>query len=118
MTKLTKKEKFAMLREIVIANGGNEMLVEFIDHEVDLLSKKNSGEKKPTAKQTANEVVKAEILDFMEVNRLYTISELLKEVPSLEGCSNQYASSLVRQMVNAGVLVRTEEKRKAYFSLA
>ena len=118
MTKLTKKEKFAMLREIVIANGGNEMLVEFIDHEVDLLSKKNSGEKKPTAKQTVNEAVKADIVDAMEANKLYTISDLLKVVPSLEGTSNQYASSLVRQMVAAGVLTRTEDKRKAYFSLA
>ena len=62
MTKLTKKEKFAMLREIVIANGGNEMLVEFIDHEVELLTKKNAGDKKPTANQVANESIKAEIL--------------------------------------------------------
>lgn len=120
MAKITKREMFAMVREIVEASGSvnTELLTNFIDHEVELLTKKNTSEKKPTAKQTANEVVKNEILDFMEVNKLYTVSELLKSVPALDGCSNQYASSLVRQMVNAGQLVRTEEKRKAYFSLA
>ena len=120
MAKITKREMFAMVREIVIANGGEntELLTNFIDHEVELLTKKNTGEKKPTAKQTANESVKADIVDFMEANKMYTISELLKGVPALDGCSNQYASSLVRQLVASGVLVRTEDKRKAYFSLA
>lgn len=117
MTKLTKKEKFAMLKAIP-AVAENPILVDFIDHEVELLNKKNTSEKKPTAKQIANAAVQNEILDFMEVGHLYTVSELMKSVPALDGCSNQYASSQVRALVNAGVLVRTEDKRKAYFSLA
>ena len=117
MTKLTKKEKFAMIKAIP-AVAENPILVEFIDHEIELLTKKNSGEKKPTAKQIANSVVQNEIVDFMEVGKSYTVSELMKSVPALDGCSNQYASSQVRALVNAGVLTRTEEKRKAYFSLA
>lgn len=117
MTKLTKKEKFAMLKAIP-AVAENPMLVDFIDHEVELLNKKNTSEKKPTAKQIANSAVQSEILDFMEVGRLYTVSELVKSVPALDGASNQYASSQVRALVNAGALVRTEDKRKAYFSLA
>lgn len=117
MTKLTKKEKFAMLKAIP-AVAENPILVEFIDHEVELLNKKNTSEKKPTAKQVANTAVQNEILDFMEVGHLYTVSELMKSVPALDGCSNQYASSQVRALVNAGAVVRTEDKRKAYFSLA
>ena len=117
MTKLTKKEKFAMLKAIP-AVAENPSLVEFIDHEVELLNKKNTSEKKPTAKQIANTAVQNEILDFMEVGHLYTVSELMKSVPALDGCSNQYASSQVRALVNAGAVVRTEDKRKAYFSLA
>ena len=39
MTKLTKKEKFAMLKAIP-AVAENPMLVEFIDHEVELLNKR------------------------------------------------------------------------------
>lgn len=120
MKKLTKKEMFAMVREIVAdSNSADaEMLIGFIDHEVELLTKKNSGEKKPTAKQVANSAVQSEILDCMEVGKSYTVSELMKIVPALDGCSNQYASSQVRALVNSGSLVRTEDKRKAYFSLA
>ena len=120
MKKLTKKEMFAMVREIVIANGGEntELLTNFIDHEVDLLTRKNTGEKKPTAKQVANSAVQAEILDTMEVGKLYTVGELMKIVPALDGVSNQYVTSQVRALVNAGLLTRTEEKRKAYFALA
>jgi predicted transcriptional regulator len=47
-----------------------------------------------------------------------TVSEIMTHSMELAALSNQKVASLVRQMVEAGVLVRTEEKRKAYFSLA
>lgn len=95
-------------------------LVDFINGRLEALDKKNTtnGERKPTAKQVANSAVQSEILDCMEVGKSYTVSELMKIVPALEGVSNQYASSQVRALVNSGSLVRTEDKRKAYFSLA
>ena len=77
-----------------------------------------SGERKPTKTQVANEGFKAIIVDNMEHGRLYTITEIAKEMPFGEELSNQRVSALVRQLKDAGVVVRTEEKRKAYFSLA
>ena len=118
MTKLTKKEKFAMLREIVIANGGSEMLVEFIDHEVELLTKKNAGDKKPTANQVANESIKAEILAEMEFNKLYTCSDIVKSVEVCNGFTIQKVSPLMNQLAEAGKVIKTTDKRKTYFSLA
>ena len=115
-TKLTKAQKFAMLRAIP-AVADNAMLVEFIDHEVELLSKKNSAEKKPTAQQTANEGIKTAIVEGMEPNRLYTITEIIKEIPECADMTNQRVSALVRQLMDAGRVKRTEDKRKAYFSL-
>ena len=91
---------------------------EFIAHEMELLSKKNSAEKKPTAQQTANEGIKTAIVEGMEQNRLYTITELIKEIPECADLTNQKMSALVRQLVDSGAVVRTEDKRKAYFSLA
>ena len=114
--KITKAQKFAMLRAIP-AVAENPMLVEFIDHEVELLSKKNSADKKPTAQQTANEGIKTAIVEGMEVNRVYTITELIKEIPECAEMTNQRVSALVRQLVDAGKVKRTEDKRKAYFSL-
>lgn len=115
-TKLTKAQKFAMLRAIP-AVAENPVLVEFIDHEVELLSKKNSAEKKPTAQQTANAGIQSAILSAMsaEPNRLFTITELIKSVPACADLTNQRVSALVRQLVDAGKVERTEEKRKAFF---
>ena len=80
------------------------------------ISKKNSAERKPTATQKANEGYKTAILDFMEVGKKYTISELMKEVVEIADLSNQRVSALVRQLKDDGLVERTEEKRKAYFS--
>ena len=60
--KITKAQKFAMLKAIP-AVAENEMLVEFIDHEMELLAKKNSADKKPTAQQTANAEIAKAIVD-------------------------------------------------------
>jgi hypothetical protein len=115
--KLTKAQKFALLKEIP-AVAENSVLVEFIDHELELLAKKNSAEKKPTAQQTANEGIKSAIVEGMEKGKLYTITELIKSIPTCSDLTNQRVSNLVRQLVAEGKVVRTEEKRKAYFSLA
>ena len=117
--KLTKAQKFAMIANIPEVKN-NPMLAEFIAHEVELLTKKNSADKKPTAQQEANATIKADILAVMEANpnQLFTVSELLKKVPNLpDTMTNQRMSALVRQMVDAGSVKRTEDKRKAFFSL-
>ena len=115
-TKLTKAQKFAMLRAIP-AVADNAMLVEFIDHEVELLTKKNSAEKKPTAQQVANASIATAIIEGMEPNRLYTVTEIIKSIPQCADLTNQRVSALLRQLVEGGKVKRTEDKRKAYFSL-
>ena len=116
MTKLTKKEKFAMLKAIP-AVAENPILVEFIDHEVELLNKKNTSEKKPTANQIANEAIKAEILCAMEFDKLYTCTDIIKEVEVCNGLNVQKVSPLMNQLVEAGKLEKLTEKRKTYFKL-
>ena len=114
--KLTKAQKYAMLKAIP-AVAENSVLVEFIDHELELLAKKNAAEKKPTAQQTANEGIKSAIVEGMEKGKKYTITDLMKAIPACAELSNQKVSQLVRQMI-PDKIVRVEEKRKAYFVLA
>lgn len=78
--------------------------------------KKNSADRKPTATQTENAGLKVAIVNAMEVGKAYTITDLIKEVPAVAELSNQRVSALVRQLVADGSVVRTEEKRKAYFT--
>lgn len=113
--KLTKAQKYAMLKELAEVQA-NPTLVEFIDHELELLAKKNSAEKKPTAQQTANEGIKSAIYVGMESGKKYTITDLIKSIPDCADLTNQRVSNLVRQLVSEGKVVRSEEKRKAYFS--
>ena len=118
--KITKRESFAEIREI-LAELGKDRLVGVMDHELELLAKKNaSGSSKPTAVQIANEGIKAEILECManEPNRLFTISEMQKLFPCCAELSNQRVSALVRQLIADGKVERLEEKRKAVFRIA
>ena len=112
--KLTKAQKYAMLKEIP-AVAENSVLVEFIDHELELLAKKNASDKKPTANQVANEGIKGAILEGMESGKLYTITDLIKSVPDCADLTNQRVSALIRQLIASGSVERVEEKRKAYF---
>ena len=110
--KMTKREMFEMIKANHNLSADE---IAFIDHELELLAKKNSAEKKPTAVQVANEGIKADILDGMEIGKKYTITDLMKEIPTCAELSNQRVSALVRQLVTDGAVERTEEKRKAYF---
>lgn len=112
--KVTKRERYAQLLEIV---KDNTELVEFINHEVELLDrKKSSGNRKLTPVQLENEELKKHILAFMNENQMYLISELLKEVDELEGFSNQKVASLMNMLVKEGKAKKEEVKRKVYYT--
>jgi hypothetical protein len=118
--KMTKATAWSIVKTIVEQSNHPQSaeLVEKIEHEMELLSKKNSAEKKPTAQQTANGGIKSAIVNGMEVNRLYTVTEIMKEIPECAELSNQRVSALLRQLKDEGLVIRTEDKRKAYFQLA
>ena len=113
--KLTKRDHFNTLLTLDEVKS-NETLVDFINHELELLAKKNSSEKKPTAVQTANEGIKSAILNGMEVGKMYTITDLIKEIPEISDLTNQKVSALVRQLMPE-YIEKIEDKRKSYFRL-
>lgn len=114
--KLTKRDHFNALLNIAEVKN-NEALVEFINHEIDLLNRKNSTEKKPTATQVANDGIKTAIVSGMEPNRMYTVTEIIKEVDGCAELSNQKVSALLRGLIDEGKIVKTIDKRKSYFAL-
>lgn len=113
--KMTKKDYFEQIKAKYNLTADE---VAFIDHEIELLEKKNSADKKPTAQQVANKSTQEAILAYMEAGKKYTITDLIKSVPECADMTNQRVSALVRQMVLDGSVVREEDKRKAYFSKA
>lgn len=125
-TKLTKRDHFNTLLSITEV-AENPVLVAFIEHELELLGKKNAADRKPTAVQVANEGLREAILDFMEEGKGYTVSDLIKQVPACADLSQSKVSAILRPLLLVtakgeanpdGVLERYEEKGKAYFKLA
>ena len=111
--KMTKREMFEQIKSHLT----DPAEVAFVEHELELLAKKNSGDKKPTAKQTENDGIKDAIVEGMEENRLYTVTELIKEVAECNELTNQRVSALLRQLISEGKVVKTVDKRKSYFQL-
>ena len=112
--KLTKKDYFSQLKEIV---KDNVELVNFINHEIELLDKKASS-KTPSKTQIANESIKDKIVSVLvEMARPATITDIQENSNELAELSNQKISALLTQLVNAEIVVRTVDKKKAYFTV-
>lgn len=116
--KLTKKEKFAMLKEIVVDTCNDNMLVEFIDNEISLLEKKSSKSTR-TKTQIENETIKDKIVEaLLELDKSVTITELQKANKEMATYNNQKLSALLKQLVEENRVVRISDKKKTYFTVA
>jgi hypothetical protein len=114
--KMTKRDYFNELLEIAEIKD-NKAMVEFINHELELLEKKNANKSSAETKtQKENANIKAQIVAEMKIGCKYTISEMQKELPCCAELTNQKISALVKQLCLDNALTRVEDKRKAYFS--
>ena len=116
--KMTKKEMFGRLIEIV--EGANiedtDAVVEFLNHEIELVSKKRNGQ---TKTQKENEkLVEVVFEGIVNAGHPVTVTELFKAVESDEIKSAQKVSALVKKLVDSGRIRREEDKKRAYFTIA
>ena len=110
--KMTKKEKFAMIKEYI---QDNEMLMEFIENENNLLNKKASSSAK-TQTQKANENIKEKIVELLKSKDMqYTITEFQNAFEDMNEYSNQKLSALFTQLVNEKKVEKIVDKKKSYF---
>lgn len=106
MEKITKRQNYATLLAIP-AVAENEALVAFINHEVELLSRKRS----TTKVDAEREALKTAILDLFDESSCLTTSDVCK---GLDGdYSTQKISPLLKALTEEGYLVKTEAKGKA-----
>ena len=121
MEKMTQRDYFNAI--IAMAKGepaqvSADEIVTFAEGRIDALNKK-SANRKPTAKQTENEAVRAAVVEFINDNAEgdgFTCSDLIKSCPAVEGKSNQYVSAILRQAVLAGEISKGTVKRRTYFA--
>ena len=112
--KMTKVEMFSAIREAVSENAE---MVAFIDHEIELISKKATS-KKPTKVQVENEGFKAEILAYLtEVGKAVTIKEMQSAVECLAGLSNQKMTHLLSALIDEKKISTEYEKKTPFYSI-
>ena len=119
-TKMTKKEYFALIRTIVEATDREDKaeMLNFIDHEVELLSKKKSSTNSKKDKELEELCIKVEEA-LKELGKPVTITEFMKEsTHEVATLSNQKLTALFKKCKDERHTVKREEfKKKAYFSL-
>ena len=127
--RITKAQRFEDIKALLTGESVTygttvDIAVTVIDHELELLAKKNSstGDKKLTPTQQENEALKEQIVEYLSTlpgdADGVTCTEILKSVPALTDFSNQKVAALVRQLKMAGRVVATEKKGKSLFRMA
>ena len=110
--KLTKKEKYVMILDYI---KDNEMLMEFINNELELLNKKSS-RTTLTKTQIENEAIKEKIVaTLVELDKYATITDIQNANTELANLSNQKISALLKQLYDNKIIEKVIDKKKAYF---
>ena len=122
--KITKTQRFEDLSALIHGNPTKygttvEEADVFIAHEIELLTKKNSGERKETDVQKANKQYKTLITEYLSQQESgKTCTEIGKSIPALADFNNQKIAALMRQLYDAGVVTKATVKGKSVFTLA
>lgn len=121
--KITKREKYEMLLGMV---EGNDMLTEFINHEIELLTKKSgSGSAKRDEEQESFfEVIRDILAECADVKGMQcgTIAKDERaasfEWKDGKETSSQRVSAMLKKLVDKGDVINVTDKKVTYFRLA
>ena len=111
--KKTQKEMFNELLAICQTDEQRE----FVEKKISQLENK-SATKKQTESQKRNLELAEAVYEYMEEDKLYTITNLMKEVPKfqeIDPLSNQFATNIVKILKDSGRVTRMIDKGRAKF---
>lgn len=115
--KMTKREKFQMLASIPAVKE-NEMLTDFIAHEIELLSRKRSKSSAPTKKQmekwAENDALKERIAGVL-TSEMQSSADIIERLG--EPLSAQKVVTQLTRLVREDAAVRHKVKGKTFYSV-
>lgn len=123
--KITKREKFEMAVKMAEAQG-NDMLVEFFNHEIELLAKKSSGgsAKKNEEQEQFFEVIRDILAECTHALGMQC-GAIAKDERAVsfkwkdgKETSPQRVSAMLSKLVACGDVVKVTDKKITYFRLA
>lgn len=109
---MTKRDYFNAILPLVSHDAD---LTAFIQHELELLDRKNVN-RKPSKKQSENADLMARLYDAMEAEKAYTATEMLSLIPEGADMKIQKMTALVSKMRENLLVSRRVVKGKAYFT--
>ena len=115
----TRKMTYAQAVRRAIEGNITPEVVERLEALETSLLKKTGANRKPTAKQKENAELQATLVEFINANAEgdgFTVTDLLKECPAVEGDSNQHVSAILRKAVQAKEISKGSVKRRTYFA--
>ena len=117
--KMTKKEMFTLIATL---NATNTEIVDFCNHEIELLERKKSqGNAKANEKMDKQVALVYSVLESS--NTVMTVSEIiasgsLDELANENGVvSTQKVSAILKKLVDSGKVIKFTEKKKTYFRI-
>ena len=115
MTKMT----YVQAIDFAVANIDNVEVIEKLEALKTQLAKRANGKRGMTTTQKANVALMDTIFEgLMELGNPVTVTELIGGYAPLAEYTNQKISALLRKLVENGKVVKTMEKKKAYFAVA
>ena len=120
--KLTKKEMFEMIKGVC---ADRTDIIDFCNHEIELLSRKNS-KSGATKTQKENEIVANMLVEELaKVGKPITITDLMNTSDTIKNytlengnnLTNQKISAIFKQLKDSQKIVKVVDKKKSYFSI-
>lgn len=120
--RLTKKDYFEMIKEVC---ADRTDIVDFCNHEIELLSRKNS-KSGATKTQKENKIVANMLVEELaKIGKPITITDLMNTSEIVKGytlengnnLTNQKISAIFKQLVESQRIVKVVDKKKSYFSI-
>lgn len=120
--RLTKKDYFEMIKGVC---ADRTDIVDFCNHEIELLSRKNS-KSGATKTQKENEIVANMLVEELaKIGKSITITDLMNTSEIVKGytlengnnLTNQKISAIFKQLVESNKIVKVVDKKKSYFSI-
>ena len=120
--RLTKKDYFEMIKGVC---ADRTDIVDFCNHEIELLSRKNS-KSGATKTQKENEIVANMLVEELaKIGKPITITDLMNTSETVKNytlengnnLTNQKISAIFKQLVESNRIVKVTDKKKSYFSI-
>lgn len=128
--KIVKKDYFAVISSVFADFAPDDsfevegkgavtaaQVLDFAAHEVELLTKKATGERKPTAKQIES-AQRREAIQAILTGEAQTIADIKAQSAELEALSSHQMAMLLSPMVQDGQVVKTKVKGVTFYALA